>query len=150
MKVGINLVNHASMTARTFAPAVHGLIDRIREGHPDIPVLVVSPIFCPIAEDRPGPTVPAADGGFETLDADPRLRPGSLTLGGIRSSVASIVEIRRNLGDQQLFHLDGLRLFGAADEPLLYDRLHPTPEGYALLGSRFADLAFGMGGPLAG
>ncbi|MFD9486075.1 hypothetical protein ACFWBX_19220 [Streptomyces sp. NPDC059991] len=36
-------------------PAVHGFLDTIREGHPDAPLLVVSPLLCRIHEDTPGP-----------------------------------------------------------------------------------------------
>ncbi len=55
LKIGINLVNTDLMRARAFTPAVHGFLDTIREGHPHTPLLVVSPIYCPIHEDTPGP-----------------------------------------------------------------------------------------------
>jgi len=151
LKIGINLVNAASMNERTFAPAVHGLLDHVRDGHPTTtPLLVVSPIFCPSAEDRPGPTVPGADGKFVTIDAPAEVRPFGLTLRRIRQIVAGIVAQRQAAGDTALHHLDGLSLFGPDDAHLLYDDLHPSPEGYALLGRRFASAAFGAGGPLSG
>ena len=58
VKIGINLVNTDLMRLRAFAPAVHGFLDTIREGHPTTPLLVVSPILCPIHEDTPGPSAP--------------------------------------------------------------------------------------------
>ena len=60
LKLGINLVNADLMRLRAFGPAVHGFLDTIRDGHPDTPLLVVSPIHCPIHEDTPGP------GAFDT------------------------------------------------------------------------------------
>ncbi|MGH8083136.1 MAG: SGNH/GDSL hydrolase family protein, partial [Lysobacter sp.] len=54
LKIGINLVNLDLMRMRAFGPAVHGFIDTIREGHPTTPLLIVSPILCPIHEDTPG------------------------------------------------------------------------------------------------
>jgi hypothetical protein len=54
VKIGINLVNKDLMRLRAFGPAVHGFLDTIREGHPSTPLLVVSPIFCPIHEACPG------------------------------------------------------------------------------------------------
>lgn len=56
LKLGINVVNHDVMRRRAFLPAVEGFLDTIREGHPTTPLLVVSPIVCPLVEDRPGPT----------------------------------------------------------------------------------------------
>lgn len=53
--IGIKILGGDTMRERTFAPAVHGFLDMIREGHPDTPIVVISPIFCPSAEDRPGP-----------------------------------------------------------------------------------------------
>jgi len=55
VKIGINLVNTDLMRVRAFAPASHGFLDTIREGHPTAPLLVVSPLLCPIHEDTPGP-----------------------------------------------------------------------------------------------
>jgi hypothetical protein len=55
VKIGINLVNTDLMRLRAFTPAVHGFLDTIRDGHPTTPLLVVSPIYCPIHEDTPGP-----------------------------------------------------------------------------------------------
>jgi hypothetical protein len=149
LKLGINLVNGAAMNERTFSPAVHGLLDHVRDGHPDTPVLVVSPICCPIVEDHVGPTIPSREGGFKVVDASPLARPFGLTLRGIRSTLASIVEQRRALGDANLHYLDGLALFGHDDVELLHDGLHPSPEGYALIGERFAAAAFGPGAPLS-
>lgn len=55
VKIGINLVNTDLMRARAFTPAVHGFIDTLRDGHPDTPLLVISPLYCPIHEVTPGP-----------------------------------------------------------------------------------------------
>ena len=55
IKIGINLVNADVMRRRAFGPALHGFLDTIREGRPTTPLLVVSPILCPIHEDTPGP-----------------------------------------------------------------------------------------------
>ncbi|MCB0955727.1 MAG: hypothetical protein KDB12_06160, partial [Ilumatobacter sp.] len=80
----------------------------------------------------------------------PSVRPFPLTLEWIRGALEFVVMARREAGDSNLHYLDGLALFGADDEALLYDRLHPTPEGYRLLGERFLPRAFGEGAPLAG
>lgn len=149
VKVGINLVNANSMTERTFGPAVHGMLDHIRDGHPETPLLLASPIFCPLVEDHVGPTIPSRGGGFRVVDAVPEARPFGLTLQRIREMLAGIVAARRDAGDGNLHYVDGLRLFGEADQHLLHDRLHPSPEGYALLGQRFEALAFAPGAPLA-
>ena len=147
LKLGINIVNGDTMRERTFLPAVHAFLDTVREGHPDTPILVVSPIFCPSAEDAPGPTFMSADGGFDTVASDTpelqRIREGCLTLRRIRELLAGLVESRRALGDEQLAYLDGLELFGEADAADLPDRLHPNNAGYARMGERFAAAVFG-------
>ena len=100
LKVGINVVNADSMTVRTFPPALHGFLDTLRERLPDVPILVASPIVCPMVEDHPGPTVPDGHGGFRIVtDAPPELRAASLTLRGIRRIVADVVAGRRERGD---------------------------------------------------
>ena len=148
LKLGINIVNGDTMRERTFMPAVHGLLDTIRDGHPMTPILVVSPIFCPSVEDHPGPTTLMADGTFGTTSANDDPREGALTLRRIREILSGIVAARRDAGDLQLDYLDGLDLFGAADVDDLPDLLHPNDDGYRRMGERFAALAFGPGGHL--
>ncbi len=147
LKLGVNLVNAASMTQRTFGPAVHGLLDSIRERQPHTPILVVSPIYCPLVECHVGPTVPRGLDAFEVLDLPAEIRALGLTVEGIRTALAAIVEQRRSGGDSNLHYLDGLQLFGKDDEADLYDRLHPIPAGYRRIGERFAAAAFGEHGP---
>ncbi|MER6011961.1 GDSL-type esterase/lipase family protein [Streptomyces bluensis] len=149
VKIGINLVNADLMRLRAFTPAVHGFLDTIREGHPTTPLLVVSPILCPIHEDTPGPSAP----DFSSLSAgrlrfvamgDPAERArGKLTLGVIRDELARIVE-QRAAEDPNLHHLDGRDLYGEADfaELPLPDELHPDAATHRRIGERFAELAF--------
>lgn len=63
LKIGINLVNTDAMRLRAFTPAVHGFLDTIREGHRSTPLLVVSPILCPVQEDTPAPSRPTSTAG---------------------------------------------------------------------------------------
>jgi hypothetical protein len=150
LKVGINIVNGDTMRERAFGSAVHGFLDTVRDGHPHTPILLVSPIFCPSAEDRPGPTIPGPDGRFVTLDGSQDLRHTCMTLRKIRATLAAIVQSRVGLGDIHLHHLDGLQLFGADDAADLPDDLHPNAAGYARMGHRFTQFAFGPQGPFAG
>ncbi len=148
LKVGINVVNADSLKERTFAPALHGFLDTLRESQPDTPILVVSPIICPMAEDHPGPTIPDGQGGFRIVPEGPaELRATSLTLQRIRAIVADAVESRRAQGDTNLFTFSGLELFDESDAPTLPDGLHPDGDGYVRIGERFAALAFGPGRP---
>ncbi|WP_457309971.1 GDSL-type esterase/lipase family protein [Sphingomonas sp. UYAg733] len=152
VKLGINLVNTDLMRLRAFAPAVHGLLDTIRDGHPDTPLLVVSPILCPIHEDTPGPsafdlTVLAAGQLRFYAAGDPAERAtGKLTLNIIRDALENIVDQRAN-DDPAIHYLDGRKLYGAQDfaERPLPDELHPDAATHRRIGERFADLGFGAG-----
>ena len=155
VKIGINLVNLDAMRLRAFVPAIHGFLDTVRDGHPDVPLLLVSPIFCGIHEDTPGPgavdpsTLGTGDVQFiATGDPDEVVR-GALTLEVIRRELRSLVD--RRASDPQLHHLDGTSLYGPADavELPLPDGLHPGPAAHHRIGERFAALAFGGDGPFA-
>jgi hypothetical protein len=148
LKLGINIVNHDAMRLRVFTSAVHGFLDTIRDGHPDTPLLVASPICCPIHEDAPGPSMPSygEDGLRFEAGGDPAdVRAGKLTLSVIRAELARIVEAR---GDARLHYLDGMALYGPDDYAVLPlpDDLHPDPAGQRLIGERFGALVFGEGG----
>jgi hypothetical protein len=138
IKTGINVVNMDSMRERAFIPALHGFLDTIREGQPDTPIVLISPIFCPSAETRPGPTIPDSDGKFITLQGHEEIQGGCLTLTRIREIIAELVAIRQQAGDNNVFYLNGLSLFSADDAADLPDDLHPNPQGYKRMGQRFA------------
>ena len=149
IKIGINLVNTDLMRLRALGPAVHGYLDMIREGHPATPLLVVSPILCPIHEDTPGPAAPdlteLAQGrlAFVATGDPDEVAAGKLTLMSIRAELARIVD-QRSVEDPHLFYLDGRRLYGDTDvdEFPLPDGLHPDATTHLRIGERFAALAF--------
>jgi hypothetical protein len=147
VKLGINVVNADSMRERAFVPAVHGLLDTIRDGHAATPIVVVSPIICPAAEEFPGPTVPTTEGRFEVVARPDELMVGALTLSRIRELLELVVLQRRHAGDTNLFYLHGHELFGPDDVDDLHDGLHPNSAGYRRMGERFAAYAFAAGGP---
>ncbi|MCO6009692.1 GDSL-type esterase/lipase family protein [Actinoallomurus purpureus] len=148
LKLGINVVNGDVMRLRAFEPAVHGFLDTVREGHPATPLLVISPILCPIVEDRPGPTFAADDGvlRFFSVGDPAQLAEGALSLSVIRDVLARIVA-ERAATDPNLHYLDGRELFGESDLSDLPDALHPNAAGYRRMGERFAAFAFADGGP---
>jgi hypothetical protein len=152
VKIGINLANLDLMRRRAFGPAVHGFLDTVRDGHPDAPLLVVSPLLCPMHEETPGPgtfDVSALAEGevrFLALGDPAEVAAGKLTLRVIREELARIVRERART-DPAISYLDGLRLYGEADHERLPlpDRLHPNGDAHRLIAERFAEAAFGPG-----
>ena len=145
LKLGINVINCDGLSRRTFAPAVHGFIDTIRQAQPHTPIVLITALSCPIHENAPGPTVAGPDGMAMPL---PRLqddRDGRLTLAATREFISSVVQGR---DDDALYLLDGLTLFGHSDAHYLFDNLHPDLEGNDLIGERFVKIARDPHSPL--
>lgn len=149
VKMGINLVNLDLVRLRAFGPALHGFLDTIREGHPETPLVVVSPIYCPIHETTPGPGqfdfAALAEGRllFRAEGNAEDVAKGKLTLVTIRQKMQAILA-QRAARDPNIHYLDGLELYGADDNaslPLL-DELHPDSATHALIGRRFAEKVF--------
>ncbi|TAM16931.1 MAG: lipase [Rhodanobacter sp.] len=157
VKLGINLVNTDVMRLRAFGPAVHGFLDTIRDGHPHTPLLVVSPLCCPIHEDTPGPgafdpeALSRGEVAFLATGKSADIAQGKLTLAVIRHELARIVEERART-DPHIHYLDGRSLYGPADAEMmpLPDRLHPDAEAHRCIGERFARCVLGVDGPFAG
>lgn len=153
VKMGINLVNTDLMRLRAFVPAVHGFLDTVREGHPDTPLLVISPLYCPIHETTPGPgafdTEALMEGKvmFRATGNPAESAAGKLTLETIRRELAHIMA-QRTKTDPHLHYLDGQVLYGAADHDALPlpDRLHPDAATHRLIAGRFAAEMFGPKG----
>lgn len=156
VKMGINLVNLDAMRLRAFTAAMHGFLDTVRDGHPDTPLLLISPILCPIHEDTPGPGMPdPASLGTGTVRFMATGNPaevayGKLTLTVIRDEMSRLVAARQ-AEDPLLQYLDGRELYGAPDAGThpLSDALHPDAATHRVMGERFARMAFGAGGALA-
>lgn len=152
LKLGINLVNTDLMRLRAFGPAVHGFLDTVREGHPDIPLLVIAPICCPIHETTPGPTM--FDGKelkkgrllYRAMGNEAERRQGKLTLGIIREQLRKVVQ-QRAQQDANIHYLDGSALYGVDDHAHLPlpDGLHPDGAAQRLIGQRFSDMVFRTG-----
>ncbi len=117
MAVGINIYGGASLGPRSFRPAIIGFVRILREKHPDIPIVVRSPIFSPPREETPNAV------GF--------------TLRQMRQEVEAAVTTLQEFGDCNVHYVDGLQVLGPDAAHLLPDDLHPNAEGYRLMGHNF-------------
>ncbi len=120
MCLGINIQGASSLGPRAFRPAIIGAVQIVREKHPDIPIVLMSPICCPPREENPN-TV-----GFH--------------LKGMREEVHAAAEALQAHGDTQIHYVDGLSVFGADFVHLLPDDLHPDAEGYRVMGKNFVNV----------
>jgi lysophospholipase L1-like esterase len=118
LNFGINVQGGASLSGRTFRPAIIGFVITVREKHPDIPIVVRSPIVSPPREDTPNAV--------------------GLTLEMMRHEVQAAVETLQTYGDDNLHYVDGLHVLGAEHVHLLPDELHPNAEGYKVMGRNYA------------
>jgi hypothetical protein len=119
MCVGINIYGAGSLGPRAFRPAIIGFVQTVREKHPVLPYVVLSPIFSPPRETTKNRV--------------------DFTLQDMRDEVALAVETLRAQGDANLHYVDGLEIFGPDLAHLLPDELHPNAEGYKLMGRNFRE-----------
>jgi hypothetical protein len=124
------------MTSRTFGPAVHGFIDTIRERHPHVPILVISPVCCPAHENNPGPSETSPDGMVMGQPLSRHAWIGELTLRSIRVILSELVAQRAET-DQNIFYMDGLELFDEIEAPTMPDGIHPDAAGYLRIADNF-------------
>lgn len=117
MCLGINIQGAASLGPRAFRPAIIGAVQIIREKHPDIPLVLMSPIYSPPRENKPNAV------GFH--------------LQRMREEVQAAAEALRANGDKRIHYVNGLDVFGADLAHLLPDDLHPNADGYRAMGQNF-------------
>lgn len=136
--LGINVHNGASMTLRTFEPALHQFLDVIRNARADVPIHVISPIPFPSGEDVPGPSAIRGDRVVATGDPG-TVRSGALTVAAIRDTVERVVTAR-STEDPHLAYVDGRDLLRPDETHHLVDGIHPDAAGLELIGHRFGAL----------
>jgi lysophospholipase L1-like esterase len=117
MCLGINVMGQNSLSVRTFKEAVIGMVCIIREKHPDIPLVVQSPIYATDRETTENKL------GFTTVK--------------MRAELQNAVTRLKNMGDANLYYVDGLQVFGEEHEGLLSDKLHPNADGYRMMASNY-------------
>ena len=119
--LGINVYGAGSFTRRSFLPAVLGFVSTIRDGHPGVPILVMSPIFSPSREDQAG--------------------SGGMTLKEMRGQVLEAGQILRDHGDLDVHPVDGVGVLGPAQVQHLPDGLHPDAAGNVHMATKITPLA---------
>ena len=114
LKLGIN-THDGNFIERTFSAAIIGTITTVREKHPNIPLVICSPIWSP-----------------------PRETSGNgVTLVQMRELIAAAVEIFQHHGDNHIYYIDGLKLFGPKNHSMLPDDLHPNTSGMGVIAENF-------------
>ncbi len=140
LKLGANVVAGATMTERTFIPAVHAFLDTVRETHPYQPILLMSPIYAAGFESQPGPARTDANGQTHGSQPSDLEWVKELNLRRVRDILEKIALERQ---DPNLHYVDGLQLFGESDAHLMVDGLHPNADGYLLIAERVRALLLG-------
>ena len=121
--MAINALQAASLSPRTYASAVIGFVRLVREGHPDAPIVVQSPIYMPRHDDPGAPQAAPNAVGF--------------TLPAMRAETAAAVARLQAHGDRHVHYVDGLRLYGPEHGHLSPDGAHPDEAGQEVLARAF-------------
>lgn len=121
MKLGINLVD-GDLNRRTFKPAIFGIVKIIRDKKPTTPIVICSPIYSPLYEEKRGGS------DFNLVE--------------MREEVKACVAILKNYGDENIYYSDGLEIFGEAYSNFMPDDLHPNAEGQYVMAENFIDKVF--------
>ncbi len=122
LKLGINVHGQSTLSARTYQPALIGLVRIIREKHRNTPIGVITPIICPKRES--------------TRNQVQR------TLEDYRRDTFAAVQRLCEHGDRHLHFFDGRELLGSGETHHLHDGLHPDGDGYELIGERATRMVF--------
>ncbi len=107
--LGINIYGRGSFDERALPGAVHGFIARSQQAHPNIPIVVISPLASPPAEETEN--------------------TAGLTLTRIREIVRDVAQ---EFPSKSVTYLDGRQIISDAEvgAQLRSDQLHPHAEGY--------------------
>jgi len=104
---GVNCWSRTPHSVGMLTEGLRGFLDVVRSGHPSAPIVVISPVIRPDAEDAPN-------------------RLGA-TLAELRQAMESVVRQRIEDGDTALALIEGLGIITAEH---LDDGIHPGDEGH--------------------
>jgi len=118
LKLGINVYGASSLSERTFKTSILNFVDTIREKHKKTPIVLISPIYSSSRETTENSV--------------------GMTLVKMREDVKKVYNIFKKLGDNNIYYVDGLKLFNEKNKKNLPDDLHPDGDGYLILGENFS------------
>lgn len=95
------------------------MLDTIRTAHPNVPIFCVTPIYSTKENKEP-----------EYHEKSEKLR----------ALMRQAVTDRQKAGDKRIFVVEGLELFGKADEDAFNDPLHPNDEGNERIAKRLSPI----------
>lgn len=116
---GTNALLKHAFSERVFRYKLIAFIMTIRDGHPDVPIAVMSPIYCPLYDP--------ADGQHAEFWRN------------CRQIVPEVVERLKAHGDKNLYFVDGLTLLSGDEPDAMRDMKHPNANGYKIMGQRFLE-----------
>ena len=117
LKLGINTIG-GTLGARTYPSAIVGLVQIIREKHPDTPVALVSPMGYPPHETAPNVV--------------------NYTIGGMRRDMEAVHRRLVALGDKNLIYVNGLDVFNLElIDRYAEDQCHPDADGIEVQAENF-------------
>jgi len=109
LKLGINTIG-GTLAARTYPAATVGLVQIIRQRHPETPMALVSPMGYPPHETAPNAV--------------------SYTIGGMRRDMEDVYQRLTGLGDDHLIYVNGLEVFSLElIARYTTDQCHPDGDG---------------------
>ena len=117
---GTNLMRYFWYDRAAWRETFRMFLDLFRKGHPDTPLLVISPIYRSAANAESTPNVMG------------------MTVGDIRRVEEEVVEARQRTSDKNVHLLSGLDVIGKDDADLLADGIHPNDKGMDLMARRVA------------
>ncbi|MFV0416619.1 MAG: SGNH/GDSL hydrolase family protein, partial [Chthoniobacterales bacterium] len=120
--LGINTAQD-EYSKRVWAATAEGFLMTVRKGHPETPLLIISPILSP---------------PLERVEDEGELM---ISLTTMREILKAAVEKFRTAGDANIYYLDGRQIIGPGDEDTMPDELHPDADGIKLMGARFLEHA---------
>jgi lysophospholipase L1-like esterase len=121
LKLGINPQILHTLGMRTYRTTTKGFVRIIREKHLDVPITIVSSIWAAARETEPNDI--------------------GINIETTRTELELAVEELRACGDENVYYVNGLDLFGKehADAGHLPDNLHPNEDGYRIMGENFVE-----------
>lgn len=118
---GTNCWTRVPLRAEQMALSIDVFIDVVRQGYPDVPIAVLSPVIRP--------------------DAEAQANRLGASLADLRAAVETVTNERISQGDEHLVLVPGADILTA---DLLPDGIHPGDRGHALIAERVADALTGL------